>query len=101
MSDLIERVEKRRKELRLTKVKVAEILGAPAVQNYNNWCYRGSLPKGFFEVAQEFVDGPVAAPSSVEEELIALFRVLDSQDQASVLRFVQSVTEIRSELYKP
>ncbi len=53
--DLIERVEKHRLELGLTKAEVARMLKAPTSQNYNNWVYRASMPKNFYDAAYLFL----------------------------------------------
>jgi SOS-response transcriptional repressor LexA len=54
--DLIEEVEAVRIQLGLTKTDVSKTLGAPTPQNYNNWVYRGSMPKNYFPVAQKFLE---------------------------------------------
>jgi len=53
--NLIEKVEEKRRELGLSKADVARQLKAPTSQNYNNWVYRNSMPKHFYDAAYTFL----------------------------------------------
>lgn len=48
--DLLKEIEKRRLELGLKKTEMAQLFGVEP-QNYNNWVYRGSLPKEQYTTA--------------------------------------------------
>ena len=56
MDMLIEMIEKKRKANGMRMADAARALGVPS-QNYNNWVYRGSLPKRYIDAAKKFIEG--------------------------------------------
>tara|TARA_R110002110_G_scaffold415835_1_gene657191 strand:- start:20086 stop:20754 length:669 start_codon:yes stop_codon:yes gene_type:complete len=52
--DLIEKIELHREQEGLSKADMARRFGVEP-QRYNNWVYRGSLPKSFFSRAEEIL----------------------------------------------
>ena len=55
MMDLIHRIEEIRERRGLKQADMARRFGVPS-QNYNNWVYRGSLPKEHYEVALRLIE---------------------------------------------
>lgn len=55
MNELIEKLEKYRDRQGISKADMSLRMGANSNQHYNNWVYRGSLPKKFYEKALELL----------------------------------------------
>lgn len=77
--DLIYEIESYREKSGLGKADMARIFGVPE-QNYNNWTYRGSLPKAYYERAREILAGgrkeeAGAPPSKADYVLIPQYLV--------------------------
>lgn len=55
MENLLKELEKWREARGITKAQMARVIGANSSQHYNNWVYRGSLPKEYYFKAQEVI----------------------------------------------
>jgi len=66
--DPIEEVEKWREAKLLIPADMARLFGV-ASQNYNNWVYRGSLPKAYYKKAREITGDTLLADSNVSEPI--------------------------------
>lgn len=62
--NLITEIESYREQLDLSKADMARMFKVP-LQNYNNWVYRGSLPKGQFDRAYEILGSNPYQPSDL------------------------------------
>lgn len=99
--DLIEEIEALREDRGMTKADMARAFGLEASQNYNNWVYRGSLPKDRINAALKILGRPALDDSQEETEEQGtltpshqkLFNLLDQITQMSDLD-VDRVTRI-------
>ena len=83
--NLIAELEKYREQKGLKKADMARLFGVDS-QNYNNWVYRNSLPKEFYEKALSIIGAKA-------EDIISLIVVesapLSDENKRAVLEFVQ------------
>jgi len=56
MNELIKKLERYRVRQGKTKAEMSLLIGANSNQHYNNWVYRESLPKKFYEKAMELIE---------------------------------------------
>lgn len=61
MNNLIEQLEEYRVSQGKSKADMSLLVGANSNQQYNNWVYRGSLPKKFYEKAVAIINSERAA----------------------------------------
>lgn len=82
MKRRLEKLEEYRKANGLKHADIARMIGANSLQSYNNWRYRGSLPKEYFDT----VDRLLMADSQIDQEILErLGQLTDSQKAAALL----------------
>ena len=84
MDDLLLLLEKYRKDRGISKTDMAKAFGV-VPQNYNNWTYRGSLPKEHIKKASQILG--LTSPASNEIAAAAL-QVLSDLSTAELLDLI-------------
>lgn len=87
---LVQKLEKYRKANGLTKADMARLVGANSNQQYNNWVYRGSLPKEFYTRVATIL-GTDGELSRIDAEIISKIEQLPEAKAALVLQMIDSL----------
>jgi len=94
---VIKSIENYRVARSLTKADMARIFGVP-LQNYNNWVYRGSLPKEYFREARRLVgDVEIEREASEIESIIQALPQCLAGRALDILRSIESARERHSD----
>lgn len=92
MTDLIKKVEGYRTSKGLTKADMARLIGANSSQQYNNWVYRGSLPKEYYARAHRILETE-GMESRLDAEILEKLEKLPEAKAALVVQMIESLLE--------
>lgn len=82
-------LERYRVEKGLSYTDMSQLLGAPAPQNYNNWRYRNSLPKQYWDVADALV--AASGDPSLDLEIMSLTKDMDERQKRATLLHMRAL----------
>lgn len=97
--DIIDKLETWRTNNSHTKAHMARIFGVPE-QNYNNWVYRGSLPKSQYTIAQNLLsENEISEPkahyaSGPQSALSERLKKLPADKQQKAMKAIIAVLEL-------
>jgi len=92
MTDLIKKVEDYRTSKGLNKADMARLIGANSSQQYNNWVYRGSLPKEYYDRALRILETE-GIESRLDAEILEKLEKLPKSKAALVLQMIDTLLE--------
>jgi hypothetical protein len=68
----------------LSKVQMADLMKAPASQNYTNWLKRNSLPKKYFPIAEIIIEKHLGR------------QAIDSTEEAAILEYLTPEKQVEA-----
>jgi len=93
MDKRLKALERFRKDKGLKHADIAKLLGANSLQSYNNWRYRDSLPKEYYDVADKILGGTVNP--ELDLKIIERVSALSDGDKELALLYLEALLKGR------